>query len=335
MKLVGWILCFVMIFGVFFGYADPSNRGAIFTRPPALDAEISKLNRTLKEQQSKKNKLLKESDKLAEKITKEKRKSQGRSNRKLNSMLRESQRLVSELESISRQITKIESQLKGKYSIAITALVRQLEKESDEKKKRSMLKQLLKYMEASEKLKEPIKFEMPKVNLEIQKGDTPLEIREKADFLSDRTALLKAKMFQIDAQIAKLEKEKSLRDKVKGFADEIRFFDDILFVEEKKIEQVHETKEENATKEPNIYNIETDIRTGETEPEETQPSTVVQREASDSPSSDLVLSSGSVDKQIKLLKQRKLQLGKQIQQLSQKTQSFYKQATEISSSKPQ
>lgn len=325
MKLVGWILFFVMFFGVFVGYADISK----------LDTEISKFSKTLKEQQSEKDKLLKKSDKLAEKITKEKRKSRGRSNRKLASMLRESQQLVSKLESIYGQIAEIESQLKQKYSIAIATMVRQLEKESNEKEKKSMLKQLLKYMEASEKLKEPIKFEMPKVNLEIQEGDTPPEIREKADFLSDQTALLKAKMFQIDAQIAKLEKEKSLRDKIKGFADEIRFFDDILFVEEKKVEPLDDTGEVNPTKEPGTFNIETETRLGELEPKETQPSTILQREASDSPFSDLVLSSGSVDKQIKLLKQQKLQLGKQIRQVSQRAQSFYKRASEKEKSKPQ
>jgi len=324
-KLVVWILFFAVMSGVFLGYASPSK----------LDAEISKLNQTLKEQQSKKHKLLKESDKLAEQITKEKRKSRGRSNRKLVSMFRESQRLVSELESISKQIAKIESQLKGKYSIAITTLVRQLEKESNEKKKTSMLKRLLKYMEASEKLKEPIIFEMPKVNLAIQEGDTPLEIREKADFLSDQTALLKAKKLQIDAQIAALEKEKSLRDKVKAFADEINFFDDTLFIESKKVEQPDDTKEVNPLKEPGIYNIETERNIGESEPDDTQPATVVQREEQDSTFSDLVLSSGSVDKQIKLLQQQKLQLGKHIQQLSQKTQTFYKRAAELSSSKPQ
>jgi len=331
MKLVGCILFFVVMFGVFCGYADTSK----------LDTEISKLNRTLKERQSEKNKLSKQIDKLAEKITKEKRKSrgeavfQGRSNRKLDSMLRESQRLVSRLESISRQIAEIESQLRQKYSKAIATMVRQLEKESNEKKKTSMLKQLLKYMGTSEKLKEPIKFEMPKINLEIHEDDTPLEIREKAHFLSDQTALLKAKTFQINAHIDALAKEKSLRDKVKGFADEIRFFDDILFVEEKKVELLDETGEVNPTKELDTFNGETETRLEASEPKETQTLTILQKEASESPLSDLVLSSGSVDKQINLLQQQKLQLGKQIQQLSQKAQSFYKRAAELSSSNPQ
>ena len=321
MKLIGWTLAFMLIFGVFWGYADISK----------VDAEISNLNRILEEQQAEKNKLLKESDKLAEKITKEKRKSEGKSSRKLDSMLRESQRLVSNLESISIKIAEIEAQLKQKYSMAITALVRQLENESEEKKKKSLLEQLFKYMEASERLKEPIKFEMPKVNLEIQEDDTPLEIREKADFLSDQTALLKAKMLQIDTQIAALEKEKSLRDKVKGFADEISFFDDILFVEGKKVEQVPETGEVNPTREPKIF--QTGIDTAKIEPKGTQPETVVQREALDFPLSDSVLSSGSVGKQIGLLKQQKLKLGEQLQQLSQKTQSFYKHAAELNQSK--
>jgi len=320
-KLIDWTLAFMLIFGVFYGYADISK----------VDAEISTLNRILEEQQAEKHKLLKESDKLAEKITKEKRKSEGKSSRKLDSMLRESQRLVSNLESISIKIAAIEAQLKQQYSMAITALVRQLENEAEEKKKKSLLEQLFKYMEVSERLKEPLKFEMPEVNLEIQEDDTPLEIREKADFLSDQTALLKARILQIDTQIATLEKEKALRDKVKGFADEISFFDDILFVEGKKVEPVRETAEVNPTREPKIF--QTGIDTEKIEPKVTQPETVVQKETLDFPLSDSVLSGESVGKQIELLTQQKLKLGEQLQQLSQKTQSFYKRAAELNQSK--
>jgi len=332
MNLIGWILSFALIFNVSTGYVDISK----------LDAEISKLNRTLKDRQSAEKKLLKESDKLAENITKEKRKSEGRSNRKLESMLRKSQRLVYRLESTSKQITEIESQLKQKYSIAIATIVRQLEENHrrgrllKQKKKKSLLKQLFKYMRGVERLKEPIKFEIPKVNLEIQEDDTPLEIREKADFLSDQTALLKAKMFQLNAQVATLEREKSLRDKVRGFADEINFFDDVLFVEEKKIQQVNETEETDEVeepkgwfKEPSIDDIEIDRQPEGTEPKEPQTSTIFQKEASNPPISDFVLSSGSIDEQIRLLKQQKMRLKNQIQQLSQKTQSFYKRASEL------
>ena len=332
MNLIGLILSFALIFNVSTGYVDISK----------LDEEIVKLNRTLKDRQSEEQKLLKESDKLAEKITKEKRKSQGRSNRKLDSMLRESQKLVSRLESTSRQRAAIEAQLKRKYATAIAAMVRNLEEEPEAKRKKSRLKQLFKYLDAVEKLKEPIKFEIPQVKVEIREDDTPLEIRAKADFLADQTALLKAKMFQIDAQVATLEKEESLRDKVRGFADEIKFFDDVVFVEEKKIEQVNEPEGRNDVKEPegwlkepSIDGNDTDRHTEEVKTVAPQISTFVQKETSDSPLSDLILSSGGIDEQIRLLKQQKIRLRKQIQQLSQKTQSFYKRASELNLSKPQ
>jgi len=319
MKLLKCSLFSIIFFGIiFFVYADISK----------LDEDISELNKALKELQSEQKDLLKESDKLAEKITEEKLKSHGKSNRKLNSLLRESQKLVSRLKNVSKQINETESRLKLKYSMIIKALVKELEKESNEKRKETMLKKLLGYMKESEKLKEPIKFEMPKTNLQIQKDDTPLEIREKADFLSDQSALLKAKMFQLQARINELEKDKLLREKVKDFADEIDFFDDSLFIEVDKVSQNPEIKKDGQTEETlTLRNIsETQIDDG------TQQSTAVRSITPDSSISDIILS-GTIDEQIELLKQKKNNLEKQVQELLQKTQQFYKQADKLNTAK--
>ena len=362
-----------MILGVSVRYIEAFNQGAPLVSYSEWDAEISELNKILKELQKKKKKLVKESDRLAEKILKEKRKSPRRSSRKLEVMLRESQQLILNLEPVSKQIMENVEKLKQKYSMAITGLVTELEKKSKEKKKKKLLKYLLKYIGALESIKEPIQFQMPEINLEVQKNDSPDDILQKADFLSDQTSLLKAKMFQIDENIRQLKTEKKLRNKIRKFTDEINFFDTTLIVEERKVVQMksntQDQKNENQEPPPSLPDdaepppmpnteapppMTDDLDTsspptfGDSVPSSApasedvgaseapmfvevtsqEPSFIIQREVSDGSPADLIFSN-SLDKQIDLLKQQKLLLGKQVQQLSEKTQNFYKRAKEV------
>ncbi len=346
MKITGWIFLLFTIFTVFAGYADALNNETGLAWSFAMDAKISELNKALKEQQSAKEKLLRKSDLLAEKIAQEKRKSQGVSSRKLDSMLRESQQLVSDLETITIQIEGTEGELKQEYSRAITALVNLLEKEPNEKNKKSYVKYLIEYIKAYEGLMKPLLLQVPKINLEIRENDSPAEIRKKADFLSDQTTLLKAKMIQIDAQVAKLEKEKTLRDKVKRFADEIDFFDNTLFVQEKKVilresgTQDGDHDNEDIIVPPDREDIpippdreEPPLLTVGIGQGEIPPSIIVHSEALDSSPADLIFS-GNIDNQIEQLKRQKLQMEGQVQQLWQKTQIFYKRADDLSSPVP-
>ena len=347
-KITGWIFLLVMIFGTLSGYAGASKHDKDFALHSAWGTQISELNQILKECRSQKNRLEKESDKLAKKIIKEKRKSRGESNRKLDTLLRKSQHLVSTLESLSKQIAGIEGQLKQKYAAAITGLFSRIEKELKEKKKNTLMKQLLTYIEASEDLEKPIQFQIPEVDLEIQANDTSYEIRKKADFLSDQTTLLKARMYQIDARIAKLEKEKGLREKVKKFADEISFFDDTHFVEEKKITKSGPDSPEHQEDVSGGDNKEQPADGGDEQPLPSPSSDesesfadggsntfilsspfISQKEVSDSSPSDLILSGGNIDYQINLLKQQKSRLGNQVQLLWEKSQIFYKRAEEL------
>jgi len=185
--------------------------------------------------------------------------------------------------------------------------------------------------------------------LEIQANDTSFEIQKKADFLSGQTTLLKARIYQIDARIAKLEQKKVLRDKVKKFADEISFFDDTHFVEERKITKSEPDSPEHQEVVPSGDNNEAPSDREEELPppsptfdesespthEEISPFILPplftsQKEVSDSSPSNLILSGGNIDYQINMLKQQKDQLGNQVQLLWGKTQIFYKQAEELS-----
>jgi len=314
-----WILCLYIILFVFIGYSFASNHDIEPAWSTAQDAKISKLGQTLKDHQAKRDRLLKKGDQLAERIRQEKQKSQGISSRKLDSLLRESQQLVLSLESLSMQIEETQMQLKKEYSTAITELVNQLEKESQEKKKKTLLTYLLKYIKAYEGLMEPVPLQIPKVNLEIKENDPPVEIRKKADFLSDHAALLKAKMLRIDSQVNKLEKEKALRDRVKKFADEINFFDNTLFVEQRRLPQ----------REDDAQNVLTSIPGEGVRSEEAPPLSILQSEVPDSSPSDLIFSIGGIEKQIELLREQRLKLGEQVQELLQKMQIFYKKADDL------
>ncbi|MGA1867824.1 MAG: hypothetical protein ACMUJM_04675 [bacterium] len=347
-KTIEWFFFLFMLVSIWSGYVSASPHKRAAAELSSWDAEISELTRALKEGQSEKNTFLKKRDTLSKKILREKRKSEGMSTRKLDSLLRESQHVVVSLETLSAQIKEYENQLRQKYSAAITALVSRLEKEHEERTKKMLVKQLIKYIGAYEELMEPISVDIPEIDLEIHEYDTQRQISEKADFLSDQTALLKAKMFQIDTHVTKLEKERVLRSKVKKFADEIDFFDDTLFVEEKRVVQ-----------QPDVYGTDTGATTstttgtnttdtmGTTSAEDTlsavenAPLTSVRgtllssfmmhNEVSGMSPSDLILSTGSIDEQIELLKKQRIQLGERIHQLAETLQIFHKRSEELNS----
>lgn len=347
-KIVGWIFLLVLFSGARIGYAGALKDDTDFVSFSACDAEISELKRTLTDCRSKKNRLEKESDKLAEKIMKKKQKSQGEGSRKLDALLRGSQQLVADLESVSRQIIDIENHLTRKYAEAIASLVTQLERGPKDKEKNAYMKKLLAYIDASENLEKPIQFQIPNVDLEIHAHDTPIEIRQKADFLSDRTALLKAKMYQMNALIAKLEQEKVLREKIKKFADEISFFDDTHFIEERKVAKSEFDPQKDQQDIPGVDNTEPPDEQpvppppfdesesptfGEISPLIFSPPFSSLKEVSDFSPSNLIFSGESIDNQISHLKQQKSRLENHLLQLWQKTQSFYKRAEELDSLK--
>jgi len=334
-RAVGWIFFLFIIVCLFAGYTGASNHDGEHAQPSTGDAEISELNRTLKERKSEKGKLSRKGDLLAERIKQEKQKSENTGNWRLDSMLRESQQLVSDLESVSRQIEEIEEKLAQEYSTAITTLVNQIERESQEKKKKVLLKKLIVYIEQYEGIMEPAPVQIPEVSMEIQESDTPNEIRKKADFLADQTALMKAKMLQIDVQINKLEKEKALRDKVKGFADEINFFDSTLFVEARRGAQAGPDTpipDEDGGGVPDEG--EDGPILGDVFDQSAAPSISV-HEAPESSPSDLVLSTSIIDNRIEQLRRQRIQLDDLSRQLWEKMQIFYKRAEEAGSSESQ
>lgn len=318
-KIIGCIFLLIMISCVFVVHSNASNHDAELAKASEWHSTISDLKQTLKNKQSEKNELLKQSDKLANKIIQEKRKSQGISNRKLDSLLSKSQQLVSNLDSISIKIDEIQKQLKQNYSDAITDLVNFLEAESNQNKKKKLVKELVEYFQEYEELTKQTPLQIPLTHIEIQENDTNIDIRKKADFLSDQTVLLKAKMFQIDAQVTKLEKEKALRDKVKKFADEINFFDETLFVEEKKV-----TKDDKSNEEVFTVNEDGPLLGARSYFGEISDSMIFQSEPFESSPSDMIFTSGGIDDQIDALRQQKLLLGDQVQHLLEKTKSFYK-----------
>jgi len=361
-----WVLPFfiyILVLGVSPGYSGLASQAGLALQTglasqsissvwsPSMNSDISRLGKMLKEQQSERNRLLKESDRLAEKILREKQKSEGGGNRKLDSLMRESQRLVSDMESLSKQIEGTELHLRQRYSLAITALVKRIEEQSNDKKRsndkerKTLLKQLLTYLKESEMLEKPIGFEVPKVSLELRDNDTSLEIRKKADFLSDQAALLKARIFQVEAQVAKLEKDKALRNKVRKFADDMSFFDDTVLVKERKIAHGDSAIKDSGpsgdsgNQDENPLSAPPSMLGGDIgdmpipsgKSEETSISFILGKEAFDSSPSDLVFSQKSIDKQIELLEVQKSQIANQVQQLLQKTQNFYKRAEELGS----
>ncbi|MGA1875908.1 MAG: hypothetical protein ACMUIA_09900 [bacterium] len=332
------IIPLIITIGLSLGYPVPPSEGDAsqsFTSPsaapvwsPAMEDTISRLSRRLKEQQSEKNRLVKESDTLAARILKEKRKSGMSSSRKLDSMLRDSQQLVADLESISKQIKETESQLRQHYSLAVTALVRRLEQKSreeplGEKERKNLLKHLVRYVHESKMLEEPIELAVPKVNLEVQDNDTPLQIKEKADFLSEQATLLKARIFQIEAAIHKLEREKALCEKVRKFTDEMSFFDDTLLVKERKMMDIPDGDPEKL--------VGGDIP-GEMPLFSVHLFPANRREAFNSSPSDFIISDNGIDEQVELLTEQKSQLANQIQHLLQKTKRFYQRAHELGQS---
>jgi hypothetical protein len=61
--------------------------------------------------------------------------------------------------------------------------------------------------------------------LEIEAGDSPEDIREKADFLSDMADKWERHLVLINTRIERLEDERSIRQRIGEFAQEISLFD--------------------------------------------------------------------------------------------------------------
>ncbi|MGA1796939.1 MAG: hypothetical protein ACMUIL_13875 [bacterium] len=331
-RAVGWVFFLSIMVCLFAGHAGASNHDRRHAQSSTWDARISELNRALKERRSERVQLSRKADRLAEGIRQERQKSGDTGSRRLDSMLRESQQLVSDLESVSRQVEEIEGKLAQEYSTAIAALVHQVEGESGEKKKKGLLNRLIDYIEQYEGLMKPAPMQIPEVSVEIRESDTPSEIRRKADFLADQTALMKAKMLQIDAQINKLEKEKALRDKVRGFADEIDFFDSTLFVEARRGAQAGpDTVIPDGGEGGEPDEGDDGPMLGDVFDQAAVPSINV-HDAPESLPSDLVLSTGIIDNRIEQLRRQRLRLDDLSRQLREKMQIFYNRAEEAGSS---
>lgn len=153
---------------------------------------------------------------------------------KLSQNLKKAQSLSEKIELLDRNINDLSNQIKIKkiqlereYDSRINILIQKADITNSVDEKRQILNKIKEYQSARDQLKKPTKQEKDNIDItgiEIKEHDSPRDIREKADLISDLAKKTDAKISAIDSRIISLKNELKTRQKLNEFANEISFF---------------------------------------------------------------------------------------------------------------
>ncbi len=153
---------------------------------------------------------------------------------KLSQNLKKAQSLSERIELIDRNINDLDKQIRNKrlqlekeYDNQINALIQKADTLGDVEEKALILSKIKEYQSARDQIRNPIKQEKDNIaitNIEIKEYDSPKDIREKADLISDLAKKTDAKISAIESRIISLRNELKTRQKLNEFANEISFF---------------------------------------------------------------------------------------------------------------
>ncbi len=288
---------------------------------------------------------------------------------KLTRKLRKAQALSEKLQILEKDIYDVESGIDSKkrslereYERQIDILLEKLNKASKTEESREILERLRQYQSAKEQLakqdeEEPAEY-LDVSKIEIEELDGPQEIREKADLLNDVAGKIGNGVETLSARIERLKGELETRTKLGEFAEEISFFGERVSKEEivaaAKAEATTPVDEKPDDVPPTLEAGENDVdaRFGDTEARPMQPVTQPPTEeitkvtevGASEPSGRMVLERNGVSADftgtsleqiemlIKLMQKQKIELEKELAEVSQKAELFYKKADEIEKS---
>jgi len=340
-----------------------------------LRNQISSLEKQKEQLEAEKRMLITEGDELSYKIEDLKIQAQGGlgiiGRYKLSRNLRKAQRLSEEIQALEKRIYEVENELEEKRSVLekeyesqIAYLMQKLNGAEGKKiglkteEKRIMLGKIQEYRFEKEQLTKSRKGKeehLDVVKIEIAEHDSPKEIREKADLISDVANKTNARITLLDSRIKKLKDELKTRKKLGEFAYEISFFGERVSREEivsksagKPEKAATEETAEKATKpDETTTPTETDTftRTTVETPEPETPGSALESTPAEATATvkKFMKSNGisadfaetplyRIDEEIRLLERQKQDLKKKLSILSEKVSTFRKKADEIEKS---
>ncbi|MGB9595132.1 MAG: hypothetical protein ACPL7B_02525 [Candidatus Poribacteria bacterium] len=288
---------------------------------------------------------------------------------KLSQNLKKAQSLSEKIELLDRNINDLNNQISDKklqlereYENQINILIQRADIVNNIDEKRLILNKIKEYQSARDQLRNPAKQEKDRIDItsiEIKEYDSPKDIREKADLISDLAKKTDARISAIDLRIISLKNELKTRQKLNEFANEISFFgervarDEIVskstsqttVTDDKKVKEVTES---NTNTDENILTTDTVTRSLPTEPKTTEkvqnPTTSTGTTTPTLPSTKKVMktngvsagvaeiSPSSIENELKALEKQKQDLKKTSESLHEKAKSFRQKADELEKS---
>lgn len=273
---------------------------------------------------------------------------------KLSQNLKKAQKLSLQIQEIEKNITNIESEITNKktslekeYTIKITSLLQRLDITEKTEERKAILEQIRSYQSAKDQLS---KSKIEKQNkaleykgIEISENDSPQEIREKADLLSDIANKANRRIKLLDTRISKLKDELNTRRKLGEFTEEISFLNErfprsqvvATKVSKSDTAQSQELKENQENVEIFAVDNQPKIRSAKPETEVTTAKTQVTESIknvikSNGTSTDFSQKPLSyIEEEIKALEKQKQELRSELSTLNEKANYFRKKADEL------
>lgn len=271
--------------------------------------------------------------------------------------------LDSDINDLNNQIKSKKLQLEKEYDNQINILIQKADRTTNVDEKRLILSKIKEYQSARDQLKKPIKQEKDSIDvtsIEIREYDSPKDIREKADLISDLAKKTDAKISAIDSRIISLKNELKTRQKLNEFANEISFFservarDEIVSKSTSQTTTTDDKKSKDGTDNSNTNIEETPLTTDSVtksfsgEPkttEKTQNPTTTHITNTPTPTSTKRvmkangvsaevsdISQSSIENELKSLEKQRQNLKKTSESLHEKARSFRQKADELEKS---
>lgn len=325
-----------------------------------LKNEISSLERQKIQLGSEKQAFVNQGDELSYKIEESKRQSASGlgiiGKFRLSQNLRKAQNLSENIQNLDRNIFNIDNQIKEKknllnkeYELQVNLLIQKLNKTNDVEEKKVLLDKIKEYQSLSSQLRsseqrEPELIDIAKI--EIKEHDSPKDIREKADLVSDIAKKTNTRISIIDSKIVSLKDELKTRKKLDEFADEISFFGERVArgeITSKSTKEptvatgIQDSVSDKSKSDTEIV-TNTLVRSGDTktleessqEPLSTGELSVRTVMKSNKMSAELSeIPQSRLEEELKILEKQKQELKKELSELNNKSNLFRKKADEL------
>ncbi|HID94751.1 MAG TPA: hypothetical protein EYP53_01660 [Candidatus Latescibacteria bacterium] len=307
-------------------------------RTSLLENEIRNLQSRRQQLELEREALTRESEMLAERIEELKKKiGEGIGiigGYRLRRSLKQSQELAERIETIQTEIDSLKLVLDDKkrdlrveYEAEISNLLTELDKSPPIEEATRLLERLSKLITAKRAVEEAagqIRIKEAGVEgIQIEKGDTPEQIREKADLISDFVDKLKKEISRIDRRIERLRMEKKTGEKMREFMEELALFDEnMLRTAGLRIE------DKRALLQKERY-MEQELAWGLKDREKVSQKISSER-VPELSGSGWEATVKEIEREVGRLEQEKRRLAREATELLKKAQSFYRKAAEIS-----